>query len=94
MATWDYTVTLRYLMEGTRRGNDTVKQMLSSIADVLEKKLLPDNWEDSDDLDMWVELSDLVSEMREVPENVSVAQVDELLDELYGWADFHRVWIE
>lgn len=67
---------------------------LNSIADVLEKKLLPDNWEDSDDLDMWVELSDLVTEMREVPENVSVAQVDELLDELYGWADFHRVWIK
>lgn len=94
MATWEYSVTLRYLMEDTLRGNDTVKQMLSRIADVLEKKLLPDNWQDSDDPDMWDELSDLVSDMREVPENVSVAQVEELLGELYTWADFHRVWIK
>ena len=87
---WRFTIDIKHIIEEFDK-NEDVEAFRKSIFDLLITKI--DDIEIFADKESSAKFKTYVNNFKKLGKNPSVEKVDDVMDELYEWADKNDVWI-
>lgn len=81
MANWKYSINISNEMRSFSNGKMKLSELTSVLVNKIKNTIPEEIWDE-----IWEELDDLL-------EVNDAYEYDEIIDSIYDWADFNRIWI-
>ncbi len=81
MANWKYSINISNEMRSFSNGEIKLSELTSALVNKIKNTIPEEIWDE-----IWEELNDLL-------EVNDAYEYDEIIDPIYDWADFNRIWI-